>query len=200
MSGPTIVRDVLARHREDPSIALAFEFAIYWQMDQDIGATLGKDLRNLCSKWEVRRAIPSLWTSLPSCSGLYMFVYRTPLSFECANDAMVEPRWVLYVGRAGNRDKPGSLKQRYREEYHRYVGGHPEALWNSEKPDTRADRLKKYLTIYPLEYWFCSVNDHRDVVALEDRLIKLFSPPLNDKSRLRLKPLKSQQQPAFKVY
>ena len=169
-------------------------------MDQDIGAALQKDLKDHCSKWEIRRAIPSLWTSLPSCSGLYMFVYKTPLLLECANEDRINPRWVMYVGRAGNVAKPGSLKQRYREDYERYVGGHPEMLWNADKPMTRTDRLKKYLTIYPLEYWFCRVEDHKVISDLESRLIKLFAPPLNDKSRLKLKPLKSQQQPAFKVY
>jgi hypothetical protein len=129
-----------------------------------------------------------------------MFVYKTPVSFECANNASIYPRWVLYVGRAGNHERAGSLRQRYRDEYQRYLGGHPEVLWNVDKPTSRPDRLKKYLTIYPLEYWFCSIDDHKVIGNLEDRLIKLFSPPLNDKSRLRLKPLISQQKPAFRKY
>ena len=200
MSGPAIVRDVLARHREDPSVALPFEFAIYWQLDQEVGATLAKDLEDHGAKWEIRRAIPSLWTSIPACSGLYMFVYKTPLKFHCAHDDQIHPRWVLYVGRAGSAEKKGSLKQRYKDEYQQYVGGHPEALWNADRPTNRVERLRKYLTIYPLEYWFCCVDNHAAIPLLEERLIRLLSPPLNDKSRLKLKPLKSEQASAFKVY
>lgn len=196
MTGTQIVRDVLARHREQPSIGLGLTFPINWQIDSDLGAALSKDLNASGATWEVRRATPSLGQSIPAKCGLYMFVYRSHLRMSLADGADHQSTWVLYVGRAGSAESNRTLKDRYKGEYSKYVGGDPEHLWSTEPVGNRAGMLKRYLSIWPLEYWFLVVEDRRTISHLEDRLIKLFAPPLNRNGLLRLR--KGEPQPAFR--
>ncbi|NQE65004.1 hypothetical protein E1H18_785 [Caulobacter sp. RHG1] len=60
----------------------------------------------------------------------------------------------------------------------------------------RAAALKKYLSLWPLEYWFLPVEDRTAIPDLEKRLIRLFAPPLNKIGRLRVR---TREMPAFKV-
>ena len=196
MTGIQLIRDTLARHREHPSIGLDITFPIYWQMDADLGKIVGNDLGEHGS-WEIMRATPSLGDRIPARTGLYMFVFRSHLSLALPNGATHRPTWVLYVGRAGSADSQRTLKDRYRGEYCKYVAGDPEQLWLADSDRTRASTLKKYLSIWPLEYWYLIVDDRAKVPLLEDRLIKLFSPPLNRLGRLRV--ATGEPKPAFKV-
>ena len=196
MTGTQIVRTALARHREQPSIGLGMSLPINWQIDSDLSAALGKDLANTGASWEVRRATPSLWQTIPFKSGLYMFVYRSHLKMGLADGGFHQATWVLYVGRAGSSDSARTLKDRYRSEYCKYVGGDPENLWSEEPLTNRADVLRRYLSIWPLEYWFLVVEDRAGIPHLEDRLIKLFAPPLNRNGLLRLR--RGEPQPAFR--
>ena len=196
MTGTQIIRDTLARHREQPSIGLGFSLPINWQLDSDLGAMLTKDLSAAGAAWEIRRATPSLWQSIPSKCGLYMFVYRSHLKMNLEDGNQHQATWALYVGRAGSSESMRTLKDRYRGEYGKYVGGDPENLWSSDPLTSRADMLRRYLSIWPLEYWFLVVEDREKIANLEDRLIKLFSPPLNRNGLLRLR--KGEPQPAFR--
>ncbi len=197
LTGTQIVRDTLARHREQPSIGLDLTFPINWQLDVDLARMLSKDLRGAGTAWEVRRATPSLGDMVPAKCGLYMFVYRSHLDLAMAKGADHQPSWVLYVGRAGNAESARTLKDRYRGEYARYVSGDIEQLWSDEPVRGRAQMLQRYLCLWPLEYWFLVVEDRTKIVHLEDRLIKLLSPPLNSYGRLRIKA--SAPSPAFRT-
>lgn len=196
LTGIQIIRDTLARHREQSSIGLGLTLPINWQLDSDLGSALTNDLSGAGAAWEVRRATPGLWQSIPSRCGLYMFVYRSHLKMNLEDGTHHQATWVLYVGRAGSSESARTLKERYRGEYGRYVGGDPENLWSSEPLACRADVLRRYLSIWPLEYWFLVVEDREKIPHLEDRLIKLFSPPLNRNGLLRLR--KGEPQPAFR--
>lgn len=165
-------------------------------MDPDLGEMLGKDLRATGSAWEVRRATPTLWQTIPAKTGLYMFVYRSHLKLALDDQKCHQATWVLYVGRAGSPESERTLKDRYKSEYCKYVGGDPEQLWGDEAPTGRAAMLRQYLSIWPTEYWFLVVEDRKRIPELEDRLIKLFAPPLNRNGLLRLR--KGEAKPAFR--
>lgn len=122
------IRDVLAVHRDQPSIALDFSFPINWQMDETIGETLVNDLKKFGGEWEAMRATKSLGDHLPAKTGLYMFVFRSPVELLKSGVAH-RPLWVFYVGRAGGRASNHTLKSRYRGEYSKYVCGDPAQLW-----------------------------------------------------------------------
>jgi hypothetical protein len=190
------VREALARHREQPSIALPLTFPINWQMDPDLGEMLGKDLKATGSEWEVRRATPSLWRTIPAKTGLYMFVYRSHLKLALDGHQSHQATWVLYVGRAGSSESERTLKDRYKDEYCKYVGGDPEQLWDEVAPTGRPAMLQRYLSIWPTEYWFLVVEERSKIPELEERLIKLFAPPLNRNGHLRLR--KGTARPAFR--
>ncbi len=196
LTSEKMVRETLARHRDQPAIALPLTFPINWQMDPDLGEMLSKDLSATGSTWEVRRATPSLWQMIPAKTGLYMFVYRSHLKLDLDDQQRHQATWVLYVGRAGSSDSERTIKDRYKSEYCKYVGGDPEQLWGDEAPSGRAAMLRRYLSMWPTEYWFLVVEDRSKIPELEDRLIKLFAPPLNRNGHLRLR--KGLAQPAFR--
>jgi hypothetical protein len=70
-------------------------------MDQDFCAAVSKDLIKYCAIWEKRLATPDLWKQLPDESGVYMFVFASPLCLQTTSDIFCLA-WVLYVGRAGD--------------------------------------------------------------------------------------------------
>lgn len=153
-------------------------------MDADIGATIKADL-GVHGGWENMRATPTLGNHIPLRTGLYMFVYRSQIDFVMADGTSHIPTWILYVGRAGSANSDRTLRDRYKSEYCKYIGGNLEQLWAAEKPRTRSELLQRYLSIWPLEYWWLVVEDRGKIESLEKRLIKLFSPPLNKQERLK---------------
>ena len=157
---------------------------------------LTTDLLKTGAKWEMRRATKGCAALIPAKCGLYMFVYRSHLTMEIEGKPAHRQTWVLYVGRAGSIDSTRTLRNRYAEEYSKYVGGDLENLWADSEPRTRPNVLNRYLTIFPLEYWFLVIDDRGLIVGLEDRLIKLFCPPLNKTGKLRIRT--GTPQPAFK--
>jgi hypothetical protein len=194
LTGPQVIRDTLARHRDHPAISLPFSLPINWMLDADLGDALSKDLSVEGGSWETRRATLDL--KVPAECGLYMFVYRSHLKLNLAHGGGHQATWVLYVGRAGSPDSEKTLRDRYKGEYCKYIGGNPENLWSSEPANNRARLLQRYLSIWPLEYWYLTVQDRNKIPDLEGRLIKLFSPPLNRNGHLRLR--KGEPQPAFR--
>ena len=91
----------------------------------------------------------------------------------------VQPAHVLYVGQAGGKTE-GTIRARYEGEYAKYVDGDPEELW--VKPLNKLNRkqlLSRFLTLDPLEFWYCTTTDKRMINKLERDLIHIFNPPLN---------------------
>ncbi len=196
MTSKQIVREVLARHREQPSVGLDITFPIYWQMDEDLGHAIEVELKAHGS-WECMRATPSLGDHIPAKTGLYMFVFRSHIELSLDGNSGHRPLWVLYVGRAGSHESTKTLRDRYKGEYAKYVGGDLEQLWGEGQPKGRVENLKRYLSIWPIEYWWLVIDDRSKIPHLEDRLIKLLAPPLNRNGRLRVKT--GVPEPAFKV-
>ena len=179
------VRDALARHLDEAPIALDLILPLHWQLDEAVGETLTTDLLGTGGKWEILTATRGCATVIPPKCGLYMFVYRSHLTMEFENKPPHRQTWVLYVGRGGSADSTNTLRKRYKNEYSKFVGGDLEHLWNETEPKNRTNNLKRYLTIYPLEYWFLVVEDRHKIADLERRLIKIFSPPLNSSGKIR---------------
>jgi hypothetical protein len=126
-----------------------------------------------------------------------MFVWRPEFTLRFAAPPEIERlSWVLYVGKAGKQGgTTDTIKHRYIGEYSKYVGKDPSCLWDSNAPKDREDRLARYLTLRPLEYWFLIVEDLRDILILERKLIRLLRPPLNQQHGPRIRPGKPV--PAF---
>ncbi len=197
MSSAEEVKRCLALHRTDPPVGLMQEHPISYQMDTEFCDAFSKLLAEHGEQWEIRKATPTLWKQIPERSGVYMFIFESSFSLKAASGDLFHPRLVLYVGRAGDKESRKTLRDRYRAEYSKYIGGDMNTLWNDESPATRSARLARYLTIYPLQYWFCAIADHTRIAALEGALIKLLNPPLNISGRAKLKV--SSPTPAFRT-
>jgi hypothetical protein len=68
-------------------------------------------------------------------------------------------------------------------------------LWEDTPTESREQRLSRYLTLRPLEYWFLILDDVRDIEVLERKLIRMLWPPLNRQHKRKLRPGKTV--PAF---
>ena len=182
--------------RTSPVVGLAQEHPITYQMDLDYCAAISEELRRYGGEWEVRKATPNLWRQIPEKCGVYLFLFESYLALRTAGGTDFHPSVVLYVGRAGDQLSKKTLRDRYRYEYSKYVGGDLSLLWGEDRASTRAERLARYLTIYPLQYWFSTIEDNNRIVEVERSLIKLLNPPLNvvGRSKVRI----SSSSPAFR--
>jgi hypothetical protein len=138
-------------------------------------------LDQLGTEWEVRQAVPDLHLQLPEASGLYMFVWRPSLRLKTAQEPHIRDfPWILYLGQAGGGSGNGNLRQRYHKEYSKVLNEDPNKLFLAEQPNKRLERLRRYLRVRPLEYWWVEVPDRQKLVKLEKILIGMLQPPLND--------------------
>src|SRR5262249_51416484 len=125
------------------------------------------------------------------------FVWRPRLALKFAS-APLEERfcWVLYIGKAGEKDGvKDTIRDRYQSEYSKYVGQDATCLWDHSPAEKREQRLARFLTLRPLEYWFLTMTDFKDIEILEKKLIRMLCPPLNHQHGRKLRPGKSV--PAF---
>lgn len=166
-------------HRDDPPPMLAFDVPLNYLMDTDHCNMVTEEFKRLGTAWVTRKAVRNLWEQLPKKSGLYMFVWRPTLRFNLEAVPEMSFSWVLYVGRAGDATSLNTLRDRYRAEYSRYVSGDPGVLWNTSRYADRKDRLRRFLTLTPLEYWYTEVAERDKIQMLEKRILKILSPPLN---------------------
>lgn len=185
------------KFRDEPASLLVFEPSIEILIDSVHCEWMNKNIHQSGSKWERMLAVPNLWSQLPDERGLYMFVWRPGLALQFAS-APQEERfcWVLYIGKAGEKDAVrDTIRHRYQQEYSKYVGQNATCLWDETPAESREQRLSRYLTLRPLEYWFLTLTDVRDIELLEKRLIRTLRPPLNQQYGPKLRPGKTV--PAF---
>lgn len=181
------VRRSLARHIDGPPASLDLVLPVDRHMNHDLCDGLKADLTLHCSPWEVMRATPTLWQQLPNSPGLYMFVFASALSIQREAPAHpFRPAWVLYVGRAGCDKSKGTLRSRYKSEYHKYVEADPEILWSRNPAQNRAERVARCLAVWPLQFWFTVVENAQVIPDLEERLIRLLNPPANHQQGRRI--------------
>ena len=192
-----VIEECVARHRHERPPAINLNFPVFPNLDVAMCGVVTADLANVGTHWECSLAVKDLWQMLPAQSGLYMFVFRSPLELKMEAHSH-RPSWVLYVGRAGSESSTNTIKSRFREAYSKHLGGNPDELWSNETPPNREERLSRYLRIYPIEFWWLPVSDRSKIKMLEDHLIKLLDPLINIGQKLRLKA--SSAQPAFSKY
>ncbi len=196
MSSAEEVKRHLALHRMSPPVGLNQDHPITYQMDVDFCSAISEQLKQCGAQWEVRKATPTLWKQIPEKCGVYLFLFESPLSLNTANGTEFHPKLVLYVGRAGDHESNKTLRDRYKAEYSKYVGGDLSQLWREERAANRSERLSRYLAIYPLQYWFCTIEDRSKIANVERTLIKLLNPPLNVAGRAKVRV--SPPEPAFR--
>jgi hypothetical protein len=194
-----VVQDPLAKaialNKDEAIATLLFRPPFQLLLDIEHCRAWESELRAHCARWEVRQATADLWQSLPSCAGLYMFVWRPAFNFSTAAPETDQAfGWILYIGETGAGDSKATFKSRYKGEYRKLLGGDPRELFQQDLPAGRLGRLQRYLTLRPLEFWFAEIEDRDQISILEKQLIRSFSPPLNDKHSLLRK---VSQEPAF---
>lgn len=185
------LESAIARHRNDPPVNLPFNLRLDTLLDSNFCEEITKLLGHVCSTWEIRTASQALYHLLPSRAGLYMFVWRPKLSLRASGSKTLEIYWVLYVGRAGGKHSNNTLKARFRSEYRQYLDTDPEELWSSTPVLSRKERLNRYLSLRPLEFWYSMQTTEGYLEFLEDKLLQLLSPPLNVQKRALLRPIRS---------
>jgi len=187
---------LIAEHRDRESPVLELEVPLLRLLDSHGIGHLVDKLRKVAGEWEVAMATDHLWQSLPKEPGIYMFVWRPEFRFPMGQDDRPDSMsYILYVGQTGRDTSTQTLADRYRN-YRRYLAGSPEKLWEKTPVQTRATKLARFLTLRPLEYWYCTVSDPAEVDLLEDQLIKLLNPPLNGPRSPKVRP--KPPQPAFR--
>lgn len=150
-------------------------------------------LENLGS-WERLRARPSAVREIPKKPGIYMFVWCPPFRLKFADPIKVSndnqtnayfiTRYVVYVGQAGGGGGQGNLCARFKGEYARALeDASPKELFSREEARSRKDKLKRYLSLEPLEYWFMVVEDTDSLKALERSLQQFLNPPATVQNR-----------------
>lgn len=186
------------KHRDELAPLLEFCPRIEKLVDVAHCIEIQRFVHSFGVKWEKRAACKSLGESLPSEQGLYMFVWTPEFKFEFDTGGKECIQWIVYVGKAGVADgKNDNIKSRYLNEYRRHIGNDPSSLWDTKLVDSREQRLKRYLNLWPLHFWYLPLNGSttRDIELAEKQLIRLFNPPLNVTHTRRLRP--SKPEPAF---
>jgi len=192
------LKRALERHRDDDPPRLEFSVPLDRLMDTEHCRMLAADIERVAPYgWEIVKATATAWRKIPASPGLYIFVWQPTFELQVAtpSDRRMAFPWVLYVGKAGDGKNRNTLKSRYKGEYAGLVGSDPEVLW-SDPPANREDRLRHYLSIVPLQFWYCAIEDGSAIHALEKRLFTLFAPPLNMIGSPRLRPV-GKPRPAF---
>jgi len=193
------LKRALDRHRDDDPPRLEFSVPLDRLMESSYCKELAGDLQQAAPDgWEIVKATQTAWRSIPASSGLYIFVWYPKFEIQAANPSASHTTfpWVLYVGKAGDSVNKSTLKSRYRGEYARFVGKDPEVLWSKSPTMSREDRLRRFLSIVPLQFWYCVIEDGSTIDALEKRLYNLFAPPLNKAGSRRLRAV-GKPSPAF---
>lgn len=190
------IEALVAENRDRDSPVLDLQIPLLRLLDTHGTGHLLDKLRSVTGEWEVAMATDHLWQSLPSSPGIYMFVWRPEFRFPMGqHDRPDSISYILYIGQSGSDAGSQTLKDRYKD-YRRFLAGPPERLWEPTPVQTRTTKLARFLTLRPLEYWYCIVKDPAEVDLLEDQLIKVFNPPLNGPRSPKVRP--KRPQPAFR--
>jgi len=138
--------------------------------------------------WECMRAHPDAAREIPKKPGLYMFVWCPPLRLKFADpikvcsasetNAYFVTNYVVYIGQAGGGGGRGDLCARFKGDYARILKqGSPKELFSRTEGKTRKEKLERYLSLEPLDYWFMVVEDTDALMALERSLQEFLNPP-----------------------
>jgi len=184
---------VLVKYRYESAALLYFAPCIEQLIDSNYCRNLTLLLHVKDLEWERYLATPTLGDALPREKGIYMFVWRPDFSMKFENNIEERLTWILYVGKAGIEGGTNdTLKDRYKSEYSKYVGKDAGCLWEKTDVSARRDRLKRYLTLRPLEYWCLPLENTGDILLYETKLLTLLRPPLNTQHSTYITPGKPE--------
>jgi len=178
-------RAIVEGRQDEEALSIAISLNLPWLLSSGRCQALASDLRTLGNSWEALPVTPGLAEQIPPSPGLYLFVWKPQFEFNFGIHAPRQrPLYALYVGKAGIRGgTQDTLRTRFRSAYERYIHGDPSVLWERGRvPINREDRLRTFLTLRPLEYWFLPLSDRSridDVERIEKKLQLLLSPPIN---------------------
>lgn len=188
-------KQFLKERHDEPAAAIHFAPCIERLLDEELCQSVVQIMQTSGVKWERFAAHDNLAAQLPAARGVYMFVWCPPIAFGFTETQQQSLPWILYVGKAGTKGGVAdTLPARYKT-YQTHIGKPPAKLWDQRPPCTREERLARYLTLRPLEYWFITLDEVQKITRLEKHLIKLFRPPINDQHARCLRPGRSA--PAF---
>jgi hypothetical protein len=177
------IQGVLASKRGISAPALKLSLPVEILCDFEHCKAVSERLEQFEFRWEVAPAVPGLGETLPESSGLYMFVWVPVFSLILAKSEREKNYFshVIYVGKTGGADSTGTLKDRYNREYKKFVGECSSVLWEPDGISSRDKLLRRYLTLFPLEFWHLEfTNDNKNEIdELESTLIKILNPPCN---------------------
>jgi hypothetical protein len=190
--------ELVRQYRDSPSPVLPNQLALLRLLDKAGCETLRGDLQRHGLPWEVRMATQRTWEMIPDQPGLYMFVWRPWFRFDVAEEQRpIDLVQVLYVGQAGSgKYRQATLRSRYKTGYSKYFPSDPARLWEEREVLRRNDRLERYLSLQPLEYWFTVIEAREQIGLLEDRLLQMLNPVINRDRRPKL--VRGAAQPAFR--
>jgi hypothetical protein len=174
--------------RDEPATALQFMPCIERLVDDDLCSSVIHIMQASAANWERYSAHDNLHTQLPDARGVYMFVWRPNIAFAFSATHQQSLPWILYVGKAGTTGGTTDTFPARFKTYQKYIGKPPAGLWDRRPPQNREERLSRYLTLRPLEYWFTAMDEATEIARLERHLIKLFRPPLNAQHARSLRP------------
>ncbi len=180
----TLLADAIALNRDSGISAPEFRLPLIPSVDEPHCSAWERQLKKLATPWEVRRATPELWNQIPAAAGLYMFVWRIPVSFAVTGKDPHFFRYLLYCGQAGAGASRNTLRDRYKTEYSKYLKGDPADLFETTAPTGRKEWLSRWLLLHPLEFWWSEVEDKTKVADLERELIRILAPPLNTQHKI----------------
>jgi len=189
---------IIHKHRDEAAAILEFAPRIEKLIDADHCEQISRFVHSHDAKWERRLAFPKLFESLPTVRGVYMFVWKPRFEFIFDPFEKYSPSWILYVGKAGiDGGSTDTIRHRYQSEYSKYVAKDCSRLWDTTPEKTREEKLCKFLTLRPLEFWFLPLITvaAKEIDLIERQLIRLFNPPVNKAHGARLRPNKPE--PAF---
>lgn len=182
----TLLRDSFELFSDEHTPALLFTISVNAWLREHFDGKVAKRLSSLQSSWETRPVTKSLQENIPDTPGIYMFIWRPGFTLKLATGTSEQKfQWVLYLGITES-----SLKARYKNEYKKVLFKKEKtsrALWDSRQAETRREKLERFLSLRPLEYWYLPCSDTVLLKTLESHLIELLAPPLNAQKQARLK-------------
>ena len=133
-------------------------------------------------RWSKTSALSEVCDTLPTKAGIYMFVWSSAFMFKFDISPAPSFAFPVYIGSAGaKKNCNGTIKARYQSEYKKIVNSDPKLLWSQDATKSREKRLKAYLNLRPLEFWYIEMEDPTEIEEIERLLISIFNPPANEK-------------------
>lgn len=192
------LKNLVHKHRDEYAAVLEFFPRIEKLVDGDHCKEIEKFVHSHGAVWEKQSATSDLSDVLPKEKGIYMFVWMPAFNFCFGGSKKEASIWILYVGKAGVDDGThDTIRNRYQSEYRKYIAADQTLLWDDSPHETRELRLKKFLNLWPLQFWYLPLGgvSNKNIELIEKQLIRLFNPPLNTIHTRRLRPSKTE--PAF---